>query len=57
MLFGVIAGLFPQTGVYSKVERDDLMCDVIRNSFRLCRESFEYSSLIGLCTGHVTRFL
>ena len=34
----------------------DLMCDVIRNLFRLCKASFEYS-LIGKCAGHVTRFL
>ena len=46
-----------ETGGFGKVERADLACDVIRNLLRLCSASFEYSSLIGQCAGHLTRFL
>ena len=42
---------------WHKVERVNLTCDVIRNLLRLCWASFEYSSLIGQCAGHLTRFL
>ena len=40
-----------------EVQRANLTCDVIRNSLHLCSASFEYSSLICQCAGHVTRFL
>jgi hypothetical protein len=46
-----------ETGGFGKVERADLMCDVIRNLLRLGSASFENSSLIDQCAGHSTRFL
>ena len=44
-------------GKAGKVQRADLMCDVIRKVAPFVLSKLEYSSLIGQCAGHVTRFL
>ena len=40
----------------SRVQRVDLTCDIIKKVAPFVLR-FEYLSLIGQCTGHVTRFL